>query len=70
MINIHETAITELEQFGCPLMVLNKLDDKGIMWMDQLLAITPEELRGLGQVGKRRMDQTLKAVRLLMKKEN
>ena len=66
MINIHETAITELEQFGCPLIVLNKLDDKGILWMNQLLAMTPDEVSRLKQVGKRRMDQTLKAVRLLM----
>ena len=66
MIDIHETAITELEQFGCPLIVLNKLDNKGILWMNQLLAMTPDEVSRLKQVGKRRMYKTLKAVRLLM----
>ena len=56
--------VSELEQFGCPVSVINSLEEKsGICWLSQLLQLSPKELSAVPQLGNKRQGLLIAAVR-------
>jgi len=55
--------VAELEEFGCPLEAINKLESLSIITLRDLLTLTPKKLSALPQIGKVRGKAIIEAVK-------
>ncbi len=64
IINAESTAIAELETYGLSLRIINLLEDNlGIIWLEDLLSHTAEELRdNVPNLGKKSVQDILDSV--------
>ena len=57
-------AIAELEGYGLPVRAINMLEDElGMIWLDELLELTPDELMAVPCIGRTTSVQVIRAVR-------
>ena len=60
--DLNEVHIAELEEYGLPLTVINRLESKGISSLRELLDVKPSILDTMRQIGPKRRRLVIKSV--------